>query len=350
MNDHMIDVLKQSQLLVLRLNNDLKILFANGSFAKIASAQKLEFAGRKVNEILPGLDLELLKEAISKNSHLQLKELPLSLIMQNDQDDIWVDVFFLPYLDVDKKGDEYLLLIVDVSDRLNARLQRDEFIAALAHDVKNPLVGEQRVLSSILSDDKSVLPPQYYDSLLSLRRSNQSLLLILSNLIDVYNLESGEREFVFENFDLIKIINEVIENFEHLLENAAITIVKHDFPEAFGVKLDLSAFVRVFSNILHNACKFAKRGSVVNLYWQSDSSKFQIEVESSGASIKKEDQPLLFKRFKRSQLGQEYSHSSGLGLYLCKKLIEGQKGSIECISSNDVTKLIVSLPLSSGDT
>lgn len=239
---------------------------------------------------------------------------------------------------------------VEVSDRLNSKLQRDEFIAALAHDVKNPLVGEQRVLASILSDGKSVLPPQYYDSLLSLRRSNQSLLLILSNLIDVYNLESGEREFVFENLDLIKIIDEVIENFEHLLESSAVTIVKHDFPETFAVKLDVTAFVRVFSNLLHNACKFGKKGSVVNLYLESDSEKFQFKVESIGTAIREENKSILFKRFKRSLLGQEYSHSSGLGLYLCKRLVEGHNGTIECISNGEVTKLIVVLPLISGDT
>ncbi len=239
---------------------------------------------------------------------------------------------------------------VEVTDRLSSKLQRDEFVAALAHDVKNPLVGEQQVLTGILSGGKNVLPPLYYDSLLSLRRSNQSLLLTLSNLIDVYSIEAGDREFVFENVNLIGTIDEVIENFKYIIESAEITIAKHDFPESFVVKLDVTAFVRIFSNLLHNACKFGKKGSVINLYLQSDSEKFQFEIESIGAAIREENKPILFKRFKRSLLGQEYLHSSGLGLYLCKRLVDGHKGTIECISNGDVTKLIVGLPRISDDT
>ncbi len=231
-----------------------------------------------------------------------------------------------------------------------AKLQRDEFVAALAHDVKNPLIGEQKVLTGILSSAKDAIPPLYYDSLLSLRRSNQSLLLILSNLMDVYSLEAGEREFVFENVNLIRAIDEVIENFKYFMESADITIVKHDFPETLVVKLDVAAFVRILSNLLHNASKFGKKGSVVNLYLESDSKRIQFEVESTGAVIKEENKSILFKRFKRSLLGQKYSHSSGLGLYLCRKLVEGHNGTIECISIGDVTKLIVVLPRISGDT
>jgi len=344
------EALIQSQLLVVRMDQDLKIIFASDSFAKRIDFELKDIAGRYVSELLPGLNLEQVQEAMCTKSQLQIRELRLSRILQKADEDVWVDVFFWPYLHLDREGDEYMLLIVDVSDRLNAKLQRDEFVAALAHDVKNPLIGEQKVLTGILSGAKDAIPPLYYDSLLSLRRSNQSLLLILSNLIDVYSLEAGECEFVFENVNLIRTIDEVIENFKYFIESAAITIVKHDFPETLVVKLDVTAFVRILSNLLHNACKFGKKGSVVNLYLESDSKKIQFEVESTGAAIKEENKSILFKRFKRSLLGHEYSHSSGLGLYLCKKLVEGHNGTIECISIGDVTKLIVVLPRISDDT
>lgn len=193
------EAVRQSQLLVVRLDQDLKILFASDSFAKCLNPQLRELAGAHISEIFPGLDLDQIEEAMGRNSQLQLRELRLSRMMQKDESENWVDVFFWPYLHVDRDVDEYMLLMVDVSDRVNAKFQRDEFMAALAHDVKNPLVGEQQVLTGILSGAKDTLQPLYYDSLLSLRRSNLSLLLMLSNLIDVYSLEAGEREFVFEN-------------------------------------------------------------------------------------------------------------------------------------------------------
>ncbi|MDX2106834.1 MAG: HAMP domain-containing sensor histidine kinase, partial [Candidatus Melainabacteria bacterium] len=281
---------------------------------------------------------------------LEIKELRLSGITKAVHEDIWVDVFIWPYNHVDRDYDEYMLLLVDVSDRLNAKLQRDEFLAALAHDVKNPLVGEQQVLTGILSGAKDVLPPIYYDSLLSLRRSNQALLLMLSNLIDVYNIEANERQFVFENVNLLRVIDEVLLNFKFLLKSAEINVVKKDFPESFVAKLDVTAFVRIFSNLLHNACKFAKKGSEVNLYLVSDANEFQFGVESFGAPIKDDEKNILFKRFKRSLLGQEYLHSSGLGLYLCKRLADGHNGSIECVNKGEATKLVVTFPLTACDT
>ncbi|MBP7862872.1 response regulator [bacterium] len=346
------DALRQSQLLVVRMDQELKILFANDSFINrvCIGSQMRDLVGMHVSDVLPGLDFEPLQEAMSRKSQMQLKEIRLSRILQKTEENIWVDVFFWPYLNLEGDGDAYMLLIVDVSDRLKAKLQRDEFVAALSHDVKNPLVGGQQVLTGVLSGTRDVLPSFYYDSLLSLSRSNQSLLLILSNLTDVYSLEAGEREFVFENANLVRLIDEVLDLFKHFFESTGMTIVKHDFPNSLVIKLDVTAFFRIFSNLLHNVWKFGKKGSQVNIYFESDANNFQIAVESTGAPIKEEDKAILFKRFKRSLLGQEHLHSSGLGLYLCKKLVEGHSGSIECISDGDVTKLVVKLPRISDDT
>lgn len=347
------EALKQSQLLVIRLDHDLKIVFASDSCQKLflnPGMDQRDLCQKHINDILPGLVLDQVREAIENRKQLEIKELRLSAITKTSQEDVWVDIFFWPSTHVDRDSDQYMLLLVDVSDRLNAKLQRDEFLAALAHDVKNPLVGEQQVLTGILSGAKDVLPSVYYNSLLSLRRSNQALLLMLSNLIDVYNIEAQEREFVFENVNLIRVIDEVLENFKFLLKSAEIKVVKNDFPETFVAKLDVTAFVRIFSNLLHNACKFAKKGSDVNLYLVSDADEFQFGVESSGAPMREEDKSILFNRFKRSLLGQKYLHSSGLGLYLCKKLAEGHNGSIECVNEGETTKLIVTFPRAAGDT
>ncbi|MCW5823280.1 MAG: response regulator [Cyanobacteria bacterium TGS_CYA1] len=344
------EALKQSQLLVVRLDRDLKIVFASDTCQNKFGLDANGFSEKHISDVLPGLELEQVREAIENRKQLEIKELRLSGITKAVHEDIWVDVFFWPYNHVDRDNDEYMLLLVDVSDRLNAKLQRDEFLAALAHDVKNPLVGEQQVLTGILSGAKDALPPIYYDSLLSLRRSNQALLLMLSNLIDVYNIEANERQFVFENVNLLRVIDEVLLNFKFLLKSADIKVVKKEFPESFVAKLDVTAFVRIFSNLLHNACKFAKKGSEVNLYLVSDANEFQFGVESFGAPIKDDEKNILFKRFKRSLLGQEYLHSSGLGLYLCKRLAEGHNGSIECVNKGETTRLVVTFPLTAGDT
>lgn len=338
------EVLHLSPLYVIRIDDEKRIQSVNEAVASSALMKATELTGLSLQDVFPDIDEKQINVAIEENCSFKVDGIRLTKIFHQCMEEAWVDAFFWPLKGLMSNKSEFMLLLVDVSERVKANMQRDEFIAALAHDVKNPLVGEQQVLTGILSGAKDILPEPYYGSLLSLRRSNQSLLLMLSNMLEVYNLETEGKKLCFENVNVIRIIREVLDDFKFFVESAKMKIEHKGFPKSFSARVDSIAFNRIVSNLLQNAIKFGNAGSPITLTFAHDDTDFVFSIESKGPQIAEEEKHVIFSRFKRNLLGKKYLHSSGLGLYLCKRLVEEHGGEISCESDGENNIFAVKIP------
>ena len=121
--------------------------------------------------------------------------------------------------------------------------------------------------------------------------------------------------------------------------------VKAKLPEKMIVQADMSRMERVVQNLLDNALKFAPDGGMINVRLFSLDANTFIEIEDNGPGIAPEEQSRLFKRFSQGAAGKRYAGGSGLGLYLCKQIVEAHGGTIECTSRpNKATIFRVCLP------
>lgn len=221
----------------------------------------------------------------------------------------------------------------EVSRRCALLEQREEFVAMLAHDLKGPLVGTVRILAAMLKGSVGALSPAQHDLLGKICISHESLLLKLNNILDSYRLESNEQELICSPVDVNELVMPALAEMTPLAQSKQINLV-YDLVSMPNVSADKTAMQRVVSNLLSNAIKYTAVGGTINLEAVHQEDRALIRIADTGEGIAPEKITKLFDRFFQAK-----SHHSGngwgLGLYLCKQLLQAQGGSITCTSEKD---------------
>ncbi|HEY9712962.1 MAG TPA: response regulator [Chroococcales cyanobacterium] len=216
------------------------------------------------------------------------------------------------------------------SKRLAILEQRHEFVALLAHDLKTPIMGCQRILDLIVGGALGEVPPERAGLLRQIRDSNQSMLLLINNVMDTYRLEEGSEVFSFEDLDMGRLISDCVSEVRALAEGSGIEIEIEAEPIA-DVYADRIAMRRVVCNLLSNAIKYTPAGGRVTITVRALDDRALVQVADSGVGIETDALDHIFERFYQEK--QKYRSSGlGLGLYLCQRLMKAQNGSISCSS------------------
>jgi signal transduction histidine kinase len=208
--------------------------------------------------------------------------------------------------------------------------QREEFMASLAHDLKTPLVGADRALALLWEGSIGDLSEAQVELVGKVRQSNKALLQMIQNLLDVYRWESGAQTLHMEHVDISTLIKSCVDEIRIIADAKRVWLVAEDIPrEPHSVHIDPLAIRRVLINLLSNAVKFTADGGTVELEVGFDADNLSIAVRDTGIGIAAADQAKLFRRFVQAEnLSRERGVGSGLGLHLCRQIIEAHGGTI----------------------
>lgn len=257
----------------------------------------------------------------------------------------WLDTSKIPLHDAGGKVVGLLGMYEDITERVTVDQQRDDFVATLTHDIKNPLVGTNRVLELFLAGTLGVLDSNQQNIIAQIKDSNKALIEMVENLLKIYKTESQTWSSENQKVDLCEMLERVIKrneinaqqkecqfNFVKLKEKALIDGKNHSIE-------------RVVQNLLDNAFKFVEQKGTVEVKLARNNNHYEISVKDNGPGIEIEDQKHLFDRFWQGKPGKKYTHGTGLGLYLCKQIVEAHRGKITCKSTpKKGTTFTVTLP------
>ncbi len=210
--------------------------------------------------------------------------------------------------------------------------EKDGFLAIAAHDLKNPLTGILYIANSMKSG--SCLPEEIIEFGEMLRYSAQAMFDLISNLLDSNKFESGGIELVFASIDSAQLIRHLVKNCKQNAKPKGIKI-NCITPEQAFVRADMQLLRQAIDNLLSNAVKYSPFNSeiTVEVVDKQESETVEIRVRDNGPGLSAEDQKKLFGKFQRlSAKPTGGEHSSGLGLSICKKLVDMMKGTIRCES------------------
>jgi signal transduction histidine kinase len=178
-----------------------------------------------------------------------------------------------------------------------------------------------------------------------LKKNNENLLHMIESLLDVYHYEAGAQALYFDDIDIKLLILACIDELKPLAADQGLALTS-SLPEDLGFVLaDRTAIRRVITNLLDNALKFTPSGGKIEVVGNTDGNTVTIEVCDNGVGIPQNDQKHLFERYWHSTAKKTFKNSNGLGLYLCKQIIDSHHGKIECESEiGKITRFRIVLP------
>ncbi|MBK9247609.1 MAG: GatB/YqeY domain-containing protein [Ignavibacteria bacterium] len=210
--------------------------------------------------------------------------------------------------------------------------EKDGFLAIAAHDLKNPLTGILYISNAMKSGHYK--PEEIYEFGEMLRSSSQAMFDLISNLLDSNKFESGSVEPVLTSVDAAQLLRHLTKNYRQIAARKNISVFCN-VPRDVFVIADMQLLRQVIDNLLSNAIKYSKENTEIHaeVRIHHESQTTEICIKDNGPGISETDQKKLFGKFQRltaKPTGGE--HSTGLGLSICKKLVELMKGTIRCES------------------
>jgi PAS domain S-box-containing protein len=227
--------------------------------------------------------------------------------------------------------------------------EREDFMFTLTHDLKNPLIGANRVLAQIAEGDFGAIAAEPAGVLLKLRDGNNAIINLIQNIVEVYRFEKDTRSLDLQELDLRLFLEDFCSQFVPPAGSRHIQIKKCLPAGLSPINADLNSMRRLLHNLLDNAVKFSPEGGTVTVTLTCNSNSANLEIHNTGECIAPEERKLLFQRFFQGRRGKKYVAGSGLGLYLCHKIVSAHGGTINyCGNADAGSTFCVSLPLARG--
>lgn len=216
-----------------------------------------------------------------------------------------------------------------------ARKAQSEFLSLMSHEIRTPLNAVVSLTDLMLHED---LDQDHLENLETVKFSARHLLGLIDDILDYNKIESGNIQFEHEDFDIRSLIFELYKSLEvkaNENENDLLTYVDENVPEI--LRTDTLRLKQILYNMLSNALKFTEKGNVsLKVEKITDDPKDRrifFEVKDTGIGISENRLDAIFEKFTQAEVdtGRKYG-GSGLGLSICKKLVELQGGKIEAKS------------------
>jgi len=208
-------------------------------------------------------------------------------------------------------------------------IAKDEFLSMITHELKTPLVPIQGYVDILLGEHLGTLTEKQKERLKIIKTSSESLLRIISDLLDAQKLELGKLVVKKENHDIKDTIDRAIESLQpRALENK-VTIKQHLNKEII-IPHDPERIRQVLTNLVKNSLDVVEPNSgLIEIFVEDSTKEVKISVKDNGPGIPIDKQENLFKKFYQvdTSLTREVG-GSGLGLAICKGLIEEHGGTI----------------------
>ena len=229
-------------------------------------------------------------------------------------------------------------MLVNERDRAEASERlKSAFLANMSHEIRTPLnaiVG----FSSLLASAENVVEKELYNSLIS--HNNELLLNLINDIIDLSKIEAGYLELHQNWFNLTELLDECVAEYARLLPSGVELLTSYPEHDAL-VELDKLRIKQILNNFLSNALKNTTRGHV-EVFYEIDKHCVRIGVKDTGRGI---PQNMLEKIFERFEKVDSFAQGVGLGLSICKSIVDKMNGRIQVYSQLGLgTTFIAELP------
>jgi signal transduction histidine kinase len=221
--------------------------------------------------------------------------------------------------------EERELMIQQLKDHIQTLQIQDDFISTLSHELKNPIGFIKGYTTTLLRPEITWSNADQNEFLQIIDHETDRLRDLIDNLLDSSRLQSGNATLNKQILRIDALLNDVIEHARVHYPDLKINLdIRQELPTLQG---DPRRLKQVFDNLVSNAAKYAP-GSPLNFRVFKEPNGISIDVKDFGPGIPTKDLERIFDRFYRSEAHSSDTRGSGLGLFICKKIIEAHEGQL----------------------
>ena len=318
-----------------------RVVFINPAYERV-----LHGTCARVNEELPGLldrlhpdDRRLWQDNWQRWVEGQLPDEQELRLLAPDGTEQWFCL--TPYRHQDEAGHLYLAGILrDISAEQEHRANSDKFnskkntvLEILAHDLAGAFALLRQMTDYVQEEMGPTAAPKVVEMLGLMQRTSRHSVQLIHDLVDQEFLAAAEIPLKRERVDLREKVAECLEPFRRAPGHEARQLTLELPPEPVYAEIDTNKLLQVVSNLVTNAFKFTPDDGRVTVTVEPDPNGVRIQIADEGIGIPAQLQPVLFERFTKARRpGLRGEPTTGLGLSLCKTIVELHRGTLTVVS------------------
>ena len=222
------------------------------------------------------------------------------------------------------------LLAIEAESRQEAQRANEiktEFLAMISHELRTPLTSIKGFTTTLLANDVTWEPDEQRDFIQTIQQETNRLQELIDRLLDLSSLEAGMLPISLEPHALSDILKDTLPQFQILTSGQTLSVhLPANLPLVF---VDAKRIAQVLVNLVRNAATYASKGAEINISASVHGSFVRINVNDQGPGIPPAEHKKVFKAFRRgASMENSSAQGAGLGLAICKGLVEAHGGRI----------------------
>lgn len=351
----------------------IMLLFTPGGVCRLANKAAIESLNQAESNIIGHHINEFLDQHIAQERLRCIKlatDSRESFCTQDVRDQRTFENTYTPIIDETNQVSEVAIHAVDITERLNyesslksarkvaedANQSKTLFITKISHELKNPLhsvLGFAHVIEESIqsTDTNSLKLNDLKGATQAIIQSGSHILNLINDLLDISSAELNALPVKLAPLNTQSLIESTVDMMQPIAHASDIHLQIQANSEFPTVIADQQRTKQVLTNLISNAIKYNRPGGMVSVHsYHSNQRQLSIAVKDNGIGIPSKEQNALFSIFSRASNGLQNS-GRGLGLHLCKQLVEHMRGSIHFQSTENIgSQFWFKLPLANVDT
>jgi len=204
---------------------------------------------------------------------------------------------------------------------------KDDFLSLVSHELRTPL-SSVMLYSEMLLDGLDDSPEARTEFLTTIVQNCKRLTRLINDVLDLSKIEAGRMPFKLEKLEFEELLNDTLISIRPTIESKGIELICEDVKKGFFLWGDRDRIIQVLTNVISNAVKCTPEGGTITVSLSGRDGMGIISVEDTGRGISKEDIPKVFERFSHLGSIDHHTEGTGLGMTICKSIIEKLNGEI----------------------
>lgn len=326
---------------IVSLDNNLKIKLINDEFLKISELKGTSIIGKPILELAPENDFvkQLIIMDSVNESKLSLEKRNSIIHFEKNGKDIYFekeiqDITYTTQNEKEKLLIGYVIILKNITKFVDLDLAKTKFMATISHELKTPISAIKFSLQLLENEKTGLLNEEQRNLIKSCEDDTNILLKIISELLNITQIETGNIQLNIMPVNLIDILHFAIKTNKRLAEQKRISIdiISPDIVSEVQADKEKTAWVLI--NLISNAISYSNEGSKIVILISNIDNQCMLSVKDSGQGFDLQYKNKIFDRYFR--VPGTNKEGTGLGLAICKEIIEAQGGHIEVESESGI--------------